>query len=319
MKTKLITVAGIMLAGCSSPPPPPPVNWSGSAIKINSEIPDWKENNMVIPSPVIAGHWAKAIYDFDGEKGHYLPDDYFAVTHANQIVVLSQTSEGYFNAKRWLRTHGAKGVIDYQVKRGCIGCSETDIYFYRINKPVKIHPLPVKKQSERMLPAKKPVQDNPPLMSKPLTVTQPPKIISVNNNSSPIQAQVNKSSIHSQPMIAPPKKMMLPTDKPLAAMKVTPFPKPVQTWQIEKGGTLKEGVMVWAIKASCVAPGVKNWSVLWQTPVNYQIDAPLKFNGDFKSALRSVLELYQSAKKPLYAETNSAQCLIRITDKPPGG
>ncbi|MGL9751234.1 MAG: type IV pilus biogenesis protein PilM [Symbiopectobacterium sp.] len=60
--------------------------------------------------------------------------------------------------------------------------------------------------------------------------------------------------------------------------------------------------------------GSKNWSVLRQTPVNYQIDATLKFNGDFKSALRSVLELYQSAKKPLYAETNSAQCLIRITD-----
>ncbi|WP_037390472.1 toxin co-regulated pilus biosynthesis Q family protein, partial [Serratia symbiotica] len=102
-------------------------------------------------------------------------------------------------------------------------------------------------------------------------------------------------------------------------MKATPNPKPVQTWQIEKGGTLKAGVMAWAIKESCVAPGVKNWTVYWQTPVNYQIDAPLKFSGDFKSALRNVLELYQSAKKPLYAETNSEQCLIRITDKPPGG
>ncbi|MBG6243192.1 MAG: hypothetical protein EKE20_15865, partial [Candidatus Symbiopectobacterium sp. Dall1.0] len=79
MKTKLITVAGVLLTGCSSPPPPPPVNWSGSTIEINSTMPDWKENNVVIPSPVITGHWAKAIYDFDGEKGHYLPDDYFAV------------------------------------------------------------------------------------------------------------------------------------------------------------------------------------------------------------------------------------------------
>lgn len=317
MKIKLITVAGLMLTGCSSPPPPPPVNWSGTAVEMNSTMPDWKENNVVIPSPVITGHWAKAIYDFDGEKGNYLPDDYFAVTHANQIVVLTQTSAGYFNAKRWLRTHGAKGVIDYQVKQGCLGCSEIDIYFYRMDKPVDIHPIPEKKQPERMLPEKKPAKDSPSLTSKPLTVIQPPKIISVTNNSSP--SQENKPLAHSQSMIAPSKTTTLLTDKPLTAMKVTLPPKHVQTWQIEKGGTLKEGVMAWAIKDSCIAPGAKNWTVYWQTPINYQIDAPLRFSGDFKSALRSVLELYQSAKKPLYAETNSAQCLIRITDKPPGG
>ncbi|HGJ5864351.1 cag pathogenicity island Cag12 family protein, partial [Arsenophonus nasoniae] len=167
MKFIALTVGGILLAGCSSPPPPPPVNWSGTAIEINSGMPEWKENNVVIPSPIITGHWAKAIYDFDGEKGNYLPDDYFAVAHAKQIVVLTQTSADYFNAKRWLRTHGAKGVIDYQVKQGCIGCSETDIYFYRIDKPVNIHPLQAKKQPERMLAANKPEKDNPSLTSKP--------------------------------------------------------------------------------------------------------------------------------------------------------
>jgi hypothetical protein len=312
MKFIALTVGGILLAGCSSPPPPPPVNWSNSAIEINSKIPDWKENNVVIPSPVIAGHWAKAIYDFDGEKGNYLPDDYFAVTHANQIVVLTQTSAGYFNAKRWLRMHGAKGVIDYQVKQGCLGCGETDIYFYRIDKPVDIHPLPVKKQTERLLAAKSIAKDNQPMTSKPLTVTKPPQIISVNNNLSPTQG--NKSASQSQTAIVSPKTTALLTDKPLTSMKVTPPPKPVQTWQIEKGGTLKAGVMAWAIKESCVAQGVKNWSVLWQTPVNYQIDAPLKFSGDFKSALRNVLELYQSAKKPLYAETNTPQCLVVVKD-----
>ncbi|PAV01639.1 hypothetical protein CBG25_15445, partial [Arsenophonus sp. ENCA] len=191
------------------------------------------------------------------------------------------------------------------------------IYFYRIDKPVDIHPLPVKKQPERLLAAKNLAKDNEPMTSKALTVTKPPQIISVNNNLLPTQG--NKSIIQSQKTIAPPKTPTLLTDKPFTSMKVTPNPKPVQTWQIEKGVTLKDGVMAWAIKAPCIAPGVKNWSVLWQTPVNYQIDAPLKFSGDFKSALRSVLELYQSAKKPLYAETNSAQCLIRITDKPPGG
>ncbi|WP_158380150.1 cag pathogenicity island Cag12 family protein [Candidatus Williamhamiltonella defendens] len=88
-----------MLAVCSVPIPTLTVNWSGSSVEINSTIPDWKENYVVIPLPVITGHWIKAMYDFEGEKGNYLPGDYFAVTHANQIVVLSQISKGYLNAK----------------------------------------------------------------------------------------------------------------------------------------------------------------------------------------------------------------------------
>lgn len=133
-----------------------------------------------------------------------------------------------------------------------------------------------------------------------------------NNNSS--SAKGNKSTIQSQTLISPTKTNKLITKNTLTSMKVTLNLKPMQTWQIEKGVTLKEGVMAWAITGSCVAPGVKNWTVYWQTPVNYQIDAPLKFSGDFKFALRSVLELYQSAKKPLYAETNTPQCVVIVKD-----
>ncbi|WP_148203690.1 cag pathogenicity island Cag12 family protein [Sodalis glossinidius] len=52
MKFIVLTVGGIFLADCSSPLP---VNWSGIAIEINSTMLDWKENNVVIPSPVITG------------------------------------------------------------------------------------------------------------------------------------------------------------------------------------------------------------------------------------------------------------------------
>lgn len=161
----------------------------------------------------------------------------------------------------------------------------------------------VKKHPERMWPAKHPVKDHPSLTSQPLRVTQPP--------------QGNISSIPVQSMIEPPKTTTGLTDIPLTSMTLRAHPTPAQTWQIEKGVTLKEGVMAWTIKSPCLGPGVKNWTVYWQTPVHYQIEAPLHFRGDFKSALRSVLELYQSARKPLYAQIHSAQCLIRITDKPP--
>lgn len=152
------------------------------------------------------------------------------------------------------------------------------------------------------LSAGKREKNNSSLPSKPLTVIKQPQSISVKNESS-----------------SPAKTRRLFPNKPFKAMKVMAKPKPEQIWQMEKGTTLKDGVMAWTEKAPCIAPGVKNWTVLWQTPINYQIEAPLKFSGDFKSALKDVLELYQSAKKPLYAETNSTQCLIRITDKPPGG
>lgn len=163
------------------------------------------------------------------------------------------------------------------------------------------------------LPAKKTEINNPSLTSQPLTMIQPPKIVSVKNTSSPTFE--NKSNIHSQAAKSPLNSTTLLPAKPLTAMKVTPQPKPVQTWQIEKGRTLKEGVMIWAEKAPCIAPGVKNWTVLWQTSVDYQIAAPLHFSGDFKTAMREVLALYQSAKKPLYAETNTPQCLILVKDR----
>lgn len=98
------------------------------------------------------------------------------------------------------------------------------------------------------------------------------------------------------------------TSKP----EVTP---PVQTWSISKGLTLKEGIMSWAASEKCSASGTTNWTVLWSTPVNYRVDAPLRFSGNFLTALNEVFTLYQSAEKPLYAVTNTPQCLIRIEDK----
>lgn len=85
------------------------------------------------------------------------------------------------------------------------------------------------------------------------------------------------------------------------------------TWRGEVGSTLKDTVFRWSATQSCSAGG--NWRVIWDTPVDYRIEAPLLFNGDFKAALNGIFGLYQHAKKPLYAYTNSTQCLIKVTDK----
>ncbi|WP_148673647.1 TcpQ domain-containing protein [Klebsiella pneumoniae] len=60
--------------------------------------------------------------------------------------------------------------------------------------------------------------------------------------------------------------------------------------------------------------GTSTWNLVWDTPVNYRIDAPLIFRGNFESALKDTLMLYLSADKPLYAFRNIAQCVITIKD-----
>lgn len=87
---------------------------------------------------------------------------------------------------------------------------------------------------------------------------------------------------------------------------------PQKLWRIERGTTLRDSIIVWASSEKCRSS--EKWMVMWTTPVNYRIDAPLQFDGDFMKAMKEVLELYQHAKKPLYATTNTQQCLIRIED-----
>lgn len=84
-------------------------------------------------------------------------------------------------------------------------------------------------------------------------------------------------------------------------------------WRGEVGSTLKDTVFYWSASQTCIDAG--NWHVVWDTPVNYRIDTPLHFEGDFKTALKGIFGLYQHEQKPLYAFINSTQCLIKVTDK----
>ncbi len=93
--------------------------------------------------------------------------------------------------------------------------------------------------------------------------------------------------------------------------KPQPIPQPV--WRGEVGSTLKDTLFRWSASQSCLEGG--SWRVIWETAVNYPIDAPLRFQGNFHTALNGLFGLYQHAQKPLYAFTNSTQCVIRVTDK----
>ncbi|EKC7221197.1 TcpQ domain-containing protein [Salmonella enterica] len=85
-------------------------------------------------------------------------------------------------------------------------------------------------------------------------------------------------------------------------------------WKAAAGTTLQESLTAWAEKADC--PNGGHWVVIWQTPVDYRIEAPLTFRGSFESALDQVFNLYRPAEKRLYAEAHRAQCLVSVTGRP---
>ncbi|OSN01330.1 PFGI-1 class ICE element type IV pilus protein PilL2 [Lonsdalea populi] len=95
-------------------------------------------------------------------------------------------------------------------------------------------------------------------------------------------------------------------------------PLPVgQTWRAEPGSTLKETLTGWAAKAPCSNGG--SWVVIWPVALDYRIEAPLMFHGNFESVMVQVFDLYRKAEKPLFAEANRIQCLISVGDSPTGG
>ncbi len=85
-------------------------------------------------------------------------------------------------------------------------------------------------------------------------------------------------------------------------------------WKAAAGITLQESLTAWAEKAYC--PNGGHWVVIWQTPVDYLVEAPLTFRGSFESALDQVFDLYRPAEKRLYAEAHRAQCLVSVTGRP---
>ncbi|EDX9957716.1 TcpQ domain-containing protein [Salmonella enterica] len=124
------------------------------------------------------------------------------------------------------------------------------------------------------------------------------------------KAPVSPDKTPASPVRTPVSSDKLP-QKPLTPVTVPQKQTEKLTWNLKKGSTLRDGLTEWASSSPC---GNSTWNLVWDTPVNYRIDAPLIFRGNFESALKDTLMLYLSADKPLYAFRNIAQCVITIKD-----
>ncbi|HFR6011462.1 TPA: TcpQ domain-containing protein, partial [Shigella sonnei] len=123
-----------------------------------------------------------------------------------------------------------------------------------------------------------------------------------------IDFQQQKGKTSQKAPVSPDKTPASPVRTPVSSDKLpqkslTPVTVPQKqteklTWNLKKGSTLRDGLTEWASSSPC---GNSTWNLVWDTPVNYRIDAPLIFRGNFESALKDTLMLYLSADKPLYA------------------
>lgn len=117
----------------------------------------------------------------------------------------------------------------------------------------------------------------------------------------PVRQTVTPVAVSAQPAPAKPASALVP------AAQTGP------TWKADVGSTLKETLMKWAAQAKCDTNG-GNWVVIWPVAVDYRIDAPLSFHGNFESVLVQIFDLYRRAEKPLFAEASRMQCLVSVSD-----
>ncbi|WP_258570107.1 TcpQ domain-containing protein [Dickeya zeae] len=122
----------------------------------------------------------------------------------------------------------------------------------------------------------------------------------------PVRQTVTPVAVSAQP--APAK----------TASALVPAAQTGPTWKADVGSTLKETLMKWAAQAKCDTNG-GNWVVIWPVAVDYRIDAPLSFHGNFESVLVQIFDLYRRAEKPLFAEASRMQCLVSVSDTPVSG
>lgn len=129
-KMTVIILAAI-ITGCSSPPPPVPVAWDKAAEPLNTRLPQWRDNNVTVPSPTVNDKWTLSVSTHSFHDTTWTPAVFYAAAHSTRIVVSAQSGTDFFNARNWLRQNGAKGVIEYQPVFNCLTCRETTIYFSR--------------------------------------------------------------------------------------------------------------------------------------------------------------------------------------------
>ena len=131
MKVINMLLFSLALSGCSSPPPQVPVEWDKTGQSVNTGLPQWRDNPVIIPSPVVKDTWLLSIHARNFNETNWTPAVFYAVAHSARIVVAAPSGAEFFTAKNWRRSNGAYGLIQYRYKRDEFGVKSINIYLQK--------------------------------------------------------------------------------------------------------------------------------------------------------------------------------------------
>ena len=121
---------------------------------------------------------------------------------------------------------------------------------------------------------------------------------------SPIPVSTQPASIGKSGNVAPST-----TVAPIPALAVVTAPKPLaQIWTATTGSTLRQTVEAWAARAK--------WTLIWKVDdLDYPIDAPLRFEGNFEEAIKEIFPLYDSAPRSFVVDGSPSQLVLYIAER----
>ncbi len=111
MKVMLIIVV-LVLAGCSSPPEPTPVEFGKVNEIVTPSLPYMADFHGVIPSETNGLGWTFK-RTFSKREDFTTPEYYYALAHADRIVVFTSNAGLWFQIRDSLKEQGARGVVQW--------------------------------------------------------------------------------------------------------------------------------------------------------------------------------------------------------------
>lgn len=113
---KIFLIAGLMLSGCSSPPEPTPIEFDKAKEIITPSLPYLPDFYGVIPSKTNGKGWEYSKV-FTHKEDFRTPEYYYAMAHADRIVVFTNDAGLWFQIRDSLKLQGARGVIQWVYQR----------------------------------------------------------------------------------------------------------------------------------------------------------------------------------------------------------
>ncbi|ENN8378711.1 conjugal transfer protein [Providencia rettgeri] len=128
---KTVWLCVFLLTACSSSPPEAPkVDWGKKGYPMNTQLMIWTPTQTIIKSDEVNEKWQKQIDNFIPENRLYDDAVFYAIAHANKIIIEVNGGNEFLKTKTWLQAHGANAVIEYQSKPNWLKNSTT-IYLIR--------------------------------------------------------------------------------------------------------------------------------------------------------------------------------------------